>query len=62
MRLAILSINPYQMISSNLGLGRSLVSQLAVSFHLKFLRPNVSVSPQVPDEALGQPFNNSLPP
>ena len=61
-RLAILGFNPYQIIIPNLGLGRSFVSQLVVSFHLKFLRPNVSVSPQVPDEALGQPFNNSLPP
>ena len=36
MRLSILGINPYQVISSNMGLGRSLVSQLAISFHLSF--------------------------
>ena len=36
-RLAILGFNPYQIIIPNLGLGRSLVSHLEVSFHLKFL-------------------------
>ena len=36
MRLAFLGINPYQIICSNLVLGRSLVSQLAINFHLSF--------------------------
>ena len=36
MRLSFLGINPYQVISSNMGLGRSLVSQLAINFHLSF--------------------------
>ena len=35
-RLAILGFNPYQIIIPNLGLGRSLVSQLAINFHLSF--------------------------